>query len=66
MRVEVKQGKLEGTRAISELTGEEYIGFYGIPYAKPPVGDLRFRVSTSRKNFGNLQKKKMLEIWGPH
>lgn len=44
--VEVKQGKLLGT------TGEDYHGgtfnkFLGIPYAKAPVGHLRYKVKIS-------------------
>ncbi|XP_065211403.1 esterase E4-like [Planococcus citri] len=41
--VEVKQGKLEGKENTSVLSGKKFYTFSGIPYAKPPVGDLRFR-----------------------
>lgn len=42
--VETGNGKLRGI--IKEnFKGEKFHGFLGIPYAKPPVGDLRFKVS---------------------
>lgn len=43
--VEVKQGKLQGSLQKSVLTGDEYYSFRGIPYAKPPINELRFQVS---------------------
>lgn len=46
MIIEVKQGQLEGITKESILTGREYYSFLGIPYAKPPIGELRFQVST--------------------
>lgn len=41
--VETKLGRLYG-RVAQALNGENYYSFQGIPYAKPPVGKLRFKV----------------------
>lgn len=43
--VTIKQGALRGTFETSS-EGKAYVSFKGIPYAKPPLGDLRFRVLT--------------------
>ncbi|CAH2002361.1 unnamed protein product [Acanthoscelides obtectus] len=40
-QVETKLGKVEGTWRTS-FNGRKYAAFEGIPYAKPPIGDLRF------------------------
>lgn len=42
--VKVKQGVLCGRKA-KDYYGDSYFGFQGIPYAKPPLGNLRFKVS---------------------
>lgn len=41
--VTVEQGKLKGRTGI-DFTGKPFYIFQGIPYAKPPVGSLRFKV----------------------
>jgi hypothetical protein len=42
--VRVQQGLLRGKLLTSVRSKNKYVGFLGIPYAKPPVGDLRFKV----------------------
>lgn len=42
--VSVAQGDLKGRRATTK-SGLQYYSFQGIPYAKPPKGSLRFKVS---------------------
>jgi carboxylesterase type B len=45
--VGVAQGDLRGRKTVT-VSGTTYFSFKGIPYAKPPLGSLRFRVSTQR------------------
>ncbi|XP_056640905.1 uncharacterized protein LOC130447884 [Diorhabda sublineata] len=40
--VQVKQGKLLG-KILDDVYGKKYYNFLGIPYAKPPLGELRFK-----------------------
>ncbi|XP_046398623.1 juvenile hormone esterase-like [Ischnura elegans] len=40
--VEVMQGEVKGSRMLT-YAGREVAAYRGIPYAEPPVGDLRFR-----------------------
>ncbi len=42
--VELNQGPLIGFECNSVLNNTKYYSFLGIPYAKPPLGDLRFQV----------------------
>lgn len=41
--VKTKSGPVNGYKIASSFD-YEYINFLGIPYAKPPVGELRFKV----------------------
>ncbi|VEN47011.1 unnamed protein product [Callosobruchus maculatus] len=41
-QVETRLGKVEGIWRTS-ISGRRYAAFEGIPYAKPPIGDLRFQ-----------------------
>ncbi|XP_065224411.1 esterase E4-like [Planococcus citri] len=43
--IETVAGKIQGRAFESVLNKAEYYAFLGIPYAKPPVGYLRFQVS---------------------
>lgn len=43
--VTVQQGKLKGKTG-TDYCGGKYFSFQGIPYAKPPLGELRFKVRT--------------------
>lgn len=42
--VTVTQGRVAGT-IMKSRDGKSFYAFRGIPYARPPVGDLRFKVS---------------------
>lgn len=42
--LEIDQGTLNGT-ILQSRSGDYFHAFYGIPYAQPPVGELRFEVS---------------------
>ena len=43
--VDTKYGKVQG-HVVTLGTGETVVSYLGIPFAKPPVGSLRFKVTT--------------------
>lgn len=42
--VDTDNGRIRGIKSTTLLKGDEFYAFKGIPYAKPPIGDLRFKV----------------------
>ena len=44
VQVRVSEGVLEGELVHNEYGGSFFSYFKGIPYAQPPVGELRFKV----------------------
>lgn len=56
--VRVAQGQLQGVRE-TNINGTDFIAYRGIPYAKQPIGELRFKVKIyNSKKFIILKKKK--------
>ncbi|XP_059061377.1 juvenile hormone esterase-like [Achroia grisella] len=51
--VAVEQGKLKGA-ASKLLDGSEYYSFKGIPYAQPPIRDLRFKAPLPPKSWDGV------------
>lgn len=41
--ISIDQGFLKGKTG-TDIKGRTYDAFLGIPYAKPPIGELRFKV----------------------
>lgn len=46
--VETENGAVRGKVLTTLIENKEYYAFKGIPYAKPPIGDLRFKVMKSQ------------------
>lgn len=42
--VKTDNGKVRGVAQTTFLNQKEYIAYRGIPYAEPPVGNLRYKV----------------------
>lgn len=51
--VTIKQGKIKGTTD-TDLDGGSFYKFLGIPYAKPPVGALRFKAPEAPESWDGL------------
>lgn len=52
--VETQYGKVRGVTKTS-VYDTNYVAFHGIPYARPPVGELRFKVGDDIVMFANCK-----------
>lgn len=52
--VATKNGKVRGYRHTTMIKKVDYFGFKGIPYAKSPTDELRFKVSSFSISFSKI------------
>lgn len=45
VEVDIESGRVRGKRGLTLFREKPYYSFRGIPYAQPPIKDLRFKVS---------------------
>ncbi|XP_023935687.2 esterase FE4-like [Bicyclus anynana] len=57
IKVEITDGILEGTEEKNKY-GDSYFSFKGIPYAEPPLGDLRFKAPQKPKPWKGVRPAK--------
>ncbi|XP_045506360.1 juvenile hormone esterase-like [Colias croceus] len=57
MKVRVNEGVLEGS-AVENAYGKPYFSFKGIPYAEPPIGDLRFKAPKPKQPWTGVRQAK--------
>lgn len=53
VELQLPQGRIRGAKRRT-VYGETYYSFEGIPYAKPPVGELRFRAPQPFGNWADI------------
>lgn len=51
-------GAIRGAQISSAQFGYRYTHFLGVPYARPPLGELRFRVSARTNEYENQMSLK--------
>ncbi|KAL4709624.1 hypothetical protein ACJJTC_007355 [Scirpophaga incertulas] len=57
VQVKVKEGILEG-ETVSNVFGGTFHSFKGVPYAAPPIGDLRFKAPQPPKSWEGVRSAK--------
>lgn len=62
VEIKIHNGLVEGTTGVSR-DGREFYEFLGIPYARPPVGELRFEVSQSQTSNRHFEFNLILIIY---
>lgn len=58
-QVSVQSGRVKGVNSTS-YSGKAYTSFHAIPYAEPPLGDLRFTVREDGKQDERAKKALLL------
>lgn len=48
VEVDIESGRIRGKRSLTLFREKPYYSFRGIPFAQPPIKDLRFKVSERR------------------
>ncbi|XP_045506429.1 juvenile hormone esterase-like [Colias croceus] len=57
VRIKVNEGVLEGCK-VNNVYGKPYFSFKGIPYAEPPLGDLRFKAPKPKTPWTGVREAK--------
>ncbi|XP_063236150.1 esterase E4-like [Bacillus rossius redtenbacheri] len=53
--VKVSQGTLKGEEEVGTFTKAKFYGFKGVPYAKPPLGKLRFKAPEAPASWSGVR-----------
>lgn len=63
--VDTTHGPIVGKILRTLIKNEEYFGYMGIPYAAPPVGELRFMVShfSFKSRFSQLEDRFKIDFF---
>lgn len=61
MTVILEQGTVQGLQYKTKLSNKPYVSYLGIPYARPPIKDLRFKVSNFTCNYRYLHNIMVLK-----
>ncbi|VVC39815.1 Carboxylesterase type B, conserved site,Carboxylesterase, type B,Carboxylesterase type B [Cinara cedri] len=56
MTVILEQGTLQGLHYKTRLSNKPYVSFLGIPYAKPPINNLRFKAPVKHPGWNGILK----------
>lgn len=61
VEVDIESGRVRGKRSLTLFREKPYYSFRGIPFAQPPVKDLRFKVSNRNCHLPSTLRKSSLK-----